>query len=304
MLTGVNTEIDKTKATSNGGLRAGGSIFSSASSSVPKELEPLVAPQKALTKLVLSTKTPVNNANQEWAKHADPNAVVPTPPVYAARLNGLLKNLANAENAVAESIQARKTLIDGLEKFLNVNRATLAEDEKQLAELTSRKNEIDQKKQEVEDSIMRGLPGMSPATPAGGPDGSPANRISQTPSTPAPEPERPKVEELTPPPFHHSPRSPDDHDFYVPPKHEEAPLAPLPTPVQTQPEAQGPSGDHLYRQAQLSGTGSLKRRRVEEMEERPGLGEGDAMDDLDPDVAEMLRRDSAPGPAPSSAAGL
>ncbi len=118
--------------------------------------------------------------------------------MHAARLNGLLKTLANAEGAVAESIKARKLLIEGLEKILDTNRASLAAEEAQVAELSSRRIEIDNKKRDVEENIMRGFASNSnPGTPVGAVEGSPGAQHS--PVTPAPEPDRPEVEALTPP---------------------------------------------------------------------------------------------------------
>jgi len=156
----------------------------------------LVAPQQTLSKLVLSTKTSVNGASQDYDKLMDPSAVVPSPPVHAARLNGLLKTLANAEGAVAESIKARRVLIEGLQKILDANRIALSTEETQLSQLSSRKAEIDAKKRDVEESIMRGFASNdSPGSPAG--EGSPGTHHS--PVTPAPEPDRPEVEALTPP---------------------------------------------------------------------------------------------------------
>ena len=93
----LNTELDKSRSTSK---RAGGSIFSSNPSAVPNELAPIVGSQQTITKLVLSTRTSVNAANQDYDKLTDPAAVTPSAPVHAARLNGLLKTLANAEGAV------------------------------------------------------------------------------------------------------------------------------------------------------------------------------------------------------------
>ncbi|TVY34110.1 UPF0400 protein [Lachnellula subtilissima] len=194
----IETRIDDLDKTRSSGKRLGGSIFSSNTGSTPNELAPLVEPQQTLTKSALTAKTALTNANQDYDKLNDPAATTPTAPVHAARLNGLLKSLANAEGAVAEGIKARKALIEGLEKILGTNRAALAADEAQLSELTSRKNQTDTKKRDVEDTIMRGFnPNSTPSTPAGVGDGSPA--ANQSPITPAPEPDRPEVEALTPP---------------------------------------------------------------------------------------------------------
>ena len=89
--------MDKSRSTNK---RAGGSIFSSNPSTTPSELAPIIGTQQNLSKLILSTKTSVNAANQDYGKLTDPNVVTPSAPVHAARLNGLLKTLANAEGAV------------------------------------------------------------------------------------------------------------------------------------------------------------------------------------------------------------
>jgi len=191
------SEVDKQKR-SGSGRPAGGSIFGSAPAAIHPDLTPLVAPLSTLTKSNFSSKTSVANANSDYEKQTDPAAVIPSAPVYAARLNGLLKTLASAEGAVAERIKARTTLIEGLEKLLTTHRAELAEEEDQVFILAERKQAIDSKKREVEDSIMRGFANSNPNTPTQ-PSGSPGTNA--TPNTPGAEPDRPKVEELTPPPF-------------------------------------------------------------------------------------------------------
>jgi regulator of Ty1 transposition protein 103 len=233
----------------------------------------------------------VNAANQDYDKLMDPAAVAPSAPVHAARLNGLLKTLANAEGAVAESIKARKLLIEGLEKILDANRSALAADENQFAEISARKAEIDQKKHDVEESIMRGFATTSdPGTPVG--DGSPG--IHHSPVTPAPEPDRPEVEALTPP-------------GYPQPAHPEPiPEFELDTTgsgnqngqyQQTRSEQHTVGSDLLsslstpYSQPRTTNSGSVKKRKLNTEDGFLDLG-GDAMDGLDADVAEMLRRDS------------
>jgi regulator of Ty1 transposition protein 103 len=180
-------EVDRTKS-SNRKAPLGGSLFSSSSSSVPTDLQPLVPLQTALSKADLHAKPTVTSANEEYVKLTNPANPVPTPPVHAARLATLLKNLANAEGAVAESIKARQALITGLEKLLETNKTNLEKDEQQRAALTSKKNEIENRKRDVEDAIMRGL------------SASESGPKSST-SASAPEPTRPDIEELTPPPI-------------------------------------------------------------------------------------------------------
>lgn len=270
---------------------------------MPNELASLVEPQQTITKLVLSTKTSVNAANQDYDKLTDASAVVPSAPVHAARLNGLLKTLANAEGAVAESIKARKYLIAALEKLLDTNRTTLLEEEHLLMQLSNRRIEIDGKKKDVEDSIMRGFASNgSPSDSVTGGDGSPG--VSRTPGTPTPELDRPEVEALTPP------------TYAQPPAVEPVPQMDLNTSnedskesIPTQEPSQSPvvGSDLLsslatsnsygsYGRPPSSASGSsAKKRKLNAADEFPGFGDGDAMDGLDADVAEMLRQDNASG---------
>jgi regulator of Ty1 transposition protein 103 len=269
-------ELDKARGAPRSGF--GGSIFTS--SSVPSELAPLVAPQQNVSKLLLSTKAAINTANQEFDKVSDPSQPVPSATVYAARLNGLLKNLAVAEDAVAECVKARTELIGALEKILDTNKAALAEEEAQLHTFSSRKATIDQKKKDVEFAIMRGLNER---------DQSPQNGHSASP-----EPERPEVEALTPPSGH--------DDFYdepgpampsqAEPQTTRSPVAP---PQATFHHTAAPGIDLLstlasqYQSVPVSANGANKRRRVDSNEEFPDLGNDDG---IDADVAEMLRKDS------------
>jgi regulator of Ty1 transposition protein 103 len=96
-----------------------------------------------------------------------------------------LKTLANAEGAVAETLKARKTLLEGLEKLLSRNKEDLATEEAQLRDINAHKVETETKKREVEDGIMRGL----------------AEATSNGAATPDHDPPRPDAEPLTPPPI-------------------------------------------------------------------------------------------------------
>ncbi|KAH0538288.1 hypothetical protein FGG08_005108 [Glutinoglossum americanum] len=269
------------------------------SSSVPPEIQPLIPLQGAVTKLPSSTKTAVDNAKQEYMKTTDPSTTLPTPPVYAARLSGLLKTLANAEGAVAEGIKARRALVEALEKLLDVNRNALSQDEAQHLELANWKAEIDQKKRDVEDSIMRGLAEeASPSSHANGSPGSDnaANRVAR--DSISSETERaPSVEALTPtgtPPTqtNFAPRA-TASDFF-----EENPKI---SPVAQQQFVPAAGSDLLSSLAmpfgrpavgsQANGS-SAKKRKLNDADDFPGLGGDDALAGLDDDVAEMLRRDS------------
>ncbi|TVY13674.1 UPF0400 protein [Lachnellula arida] len=285
----IETRIDDLDKTRSSGKRLGGSIFSSSTGSTPNELAPLVEPQQTLTKSTLTAKTALTNANEDYDKLNDPSATTPTAPVHAARLNGLLKKLANAEGAVAEGIKARKALIEGLEKILGTNRAALAADEAQLGELTSRKNETDTKKRDVEDTIMRGFnPNSNPSTPAGVGDGSPA--VNQSPITPAPEPDRPEVEALTPPGYPQPPATEPvpELDLYA----NNGTSHMMGEQLPFQPAA----GADLLSSLSTSygaSAASVKKRKLNDID-FPDLG-GDAMDGLDADVAEMLMKDTTNG---------
>ncbi|KAF6813429.1 DUF618 domain-containing protein [Colletotrichum sojae] len=255
---------------------------------VPVELTTIVTCYHDVSKLNLPTKTAVSTASQDFEKLTDPAAPVPSAPVYAARLNGLLKSLANAEGAVAQCVKARKDLISELEKLLNANNEALAADEKQYAELTTRKAETEEKRREVELAIMRGLPAHEASR-------SPGNGASTSP-----EPERPEVEALTPPPVEAF--TPPTPEAFTPPAIHDDP--PVPQQIETDgvglASTQGfqpspASGIEMlstlasqYQSMPISANGSNKRRRLDG-DDFPDFG-GD--DGIDADVAEMLRRDS------------
>lgn len=191
-----------------------------------------------------------------------------------------MKALASAEGAVTESVKARKGLIDALEKLLDENKAGLAADEEQLEQMTSRKNEVEQKKQDVETSIMQGLNTKPEAqqSPTEGP------AASVTPS----EPDRPEMEALTPPSVNDDPELPEDttSSFQRPASQQGSAF----------PQGGAPGIEMLstlasqYQSLPVVTNGSNKRRKLDGDEEVPGLG-GD--DGIDADVAEMLRKDNA-----------
>lgn len=268
-----STELDKTRSS---GKRMGGSIFSSSTpSAVPSELVPLVEPQQTVTKLVLSTKTSVNAANQEYDRITNPSEAIPSAPVHAARLNGLLKNLANAEGAVAESIKARQALIEGLEKLLGANREALASDQEKMADISTRKAKIGKKKDDVEDSIMRGIPNSNPGSPVASGDGSPG--ANETTFAPAPE-----VEALTPP------------GYPKPPQAEPVPDLDLNSSVSQPPAAGSDLLSSLSTSYGAPSNGSGKKRKLNTPNDFPDLG-GDAMDGLDDEVADMLWKENQNG---------
>lgn len=285
--------MDKARGTAKS-TGFGGSIFGSSSAlAFPPELKDLVAPQQAVSKQLLPVKSSLSTANTEYEKLMDSTAPLPAAPVYAARLNGLLRHLANAESAVAESVKARKALVAALEKILDTNRQTMEADEKQQKDLAIRKTIIEDKKHEVELAIMRNLSTNEEAqSPGEGPSASPGAEI-----------DRPEVEALTPPPAQ------DDHDIYdnYPPAHSEngQHQSPPPPPYSHTPQdhhqqptfpSSAPGIEMLsnlasqYQAVPVALNGSNKRRRVDSGEEFPDLGGDDGIDD---EVAEILRKDGS-----------
>ncbi|KIW78432.1 hypothetical protein Z517_08268 [Fonsecaea pedrosoi CBS 271.37] len=152
-------EVDKSKGSGGKKTLMGNSLFGSTSSSgaMPKELESLAPLQIAVTKETISARPAIDNAQNEYTKLNDPEAVLPSPPVHAARLSSLIKSLAAAESSVSASIKARKALIADLERILEINKTALAKDEETYLTLESRKTSTEAKKREVEDAIIRGL---------------------------------------------------------------------------------------------------------------------------------------------------
>ncbi|KAK4998171.1 hypothetical protein LTR66_002546 [Elasticomyces elasticus] len=199
-------EIDAASSSSrssNRPSRLGGSLFSSSSGAgVPAELQTVASAHLALTRAEAATRTAASAANDEFARMTGVNTPVPTPPVHAARLSSLLKTLATAEAAVANSIAARKTLMEGLESLLATQRAKSLEEDRQHAEIAQRKALIEIRKKEVEDAIMRGLaaPTYSEAPLEFDTEGD-ANGQVGTAGPNGNADGRPDVEALTPPPL-------------------------------------------------------------------------------------------------------
>jgi regulator of Ty1 transposition protein 103 len=238
-------------------------------------------------------KSSLSTANAEYEKLINSKDALPAPPVYAAKLSGLLKHLASAENAVNESVRARKELVDALLKILETNRNALETELSQQKQLAERRAEVDVKRQEVELEIIRGM-GASEGndhhlSPQDG--GHHAGHADQ-------EPERPEMEALTPP----SGGDADDLDFYnndvVTPQNGHGVQA-QPQDHQHQQQGSFPSATSgiemlsnlasQYQAVPVALNGSHKRRRVDSGDDFPDLG-GD--DDIDADVAEMIRKDT------------
>lgn len=265
------TELDKARGTAKPGF--GGSPFGSIS--MPSEFTPLVSAHQTVSKLSTSLTPKIASADQEYEKQMDPSTSVPSAPVYAARLNGLLLSLATAESAVAECVKAREGLIAGLEKLLETNRTALQQETEAASRMAKRKTETEEKKQQVELAIMQALGPSEAKGPAEeGGSGSPLS-----------EPDRPEMEALTPPAM--------DDDTYVP---EPKPIEKDDSPEEPVEHTQDASGIEMlstlassYQALPVTTNGSNKRRRVDEAEDFPDLGNDDG---IDADVAEMLKGDA------------
>ncbi|MCJ1283592.1 hypothetical protein MMC26_002923 [Xylographa opegraphella] len=300
------SDLDKSRSSGRKPL-LGGSLFSSSNGpSAPAELQHLVPMQIAISKAAVAISASVSNANTEYDKLMDPQTPAPTPPVHAARLSALLKSLANAEGAVSESIKARQDLIGGLEKLLETNRTALASEQTQYQELVTRKTAVEAKKRDVEDGIMRGLSADTSGSIIQGNPPSEAQPNGQ--HEPPAEPERPQIEALTPPPVESltpigSPRlgeeatitSATGADIYQEQQANTASTIPPPFVP-----AGIPAGfdllsslsmppHHAYAASPTNGSAYKKRKVEADFDDFIG---GDAMADLDEDVAELLRAES------------
>lgn len=217
VLDGLETrlgDLDKQRGGASNGAtggkgRLGGALFGG-TGTVPTELEGVSKAFAGLSKAEASARSTVTTAETEFEKTSGPNAPVPSPPVHAARLSALVKNLAAAQGAVESSIQARQDVLAGLERLMESHRARLAEDEITAADVAAKKEVVENKKREVEDGIMRGL--SNPSSPTGATPDPASKEISAndfahngTSNTEAPEaedftPPPPDVESFTPPP--------------------------------------------------------------------------------------------------------
>ncbi|KAG6282643.1 hypothetical protein E4U46_008106 [Claviceps purpurea] len=247
-------ELDKARGATKSGF--GGSPFGS--TSVPSELAPLVNFHVETVKLSTPLMSTVATAIEEYDKQLDPENAVPSAPVYAARLNGLLKILANAENAVAECVKARESLVLSLEKLLSSSRYALASDKEVVDNLRERKKNIEDKKQDVELAIMRAL---GPA------ERSDVPRQGEA-ACPVSEPGRPEIEALTPPPMQ------DEQQVAPLEASKEVEVAPT---IEDDLVSQGAALN--YQSLPLSVNTSHKRRRIDSCEDLPSIS------DLIPDLS-------------------
>ncbi|KAF1834811.1 DUF618-domain-containing protein [Decorospora gaudefroyi] len=188
-------EVDRSKSTRKPAL--GGSLFSA--SSVPPELASVAPLATSLQKADLAAKPAITTANQDYEKLTNPSAAIPSPPMHAAGLAALCKKLALAEGAVAESIKARRALISGLEQLLETNKSKLEQEDAQATDLKTRKDAIESRKRAVEEAILKGLSAAEQNKISTAP--LPVATTSPVAGTFAAAQERPKVEELTPPPM-------------------------------------------------------------------------------------------------------
>lgn len=201
-LEGRLAEADKSKTSArsgNGGgaPRLGGSLFGGGGGGAAPELENVNKAQVAVNKASAIVTAPLSTANTEYAKMTDPATPVPSAPVRAAKLRGLVKDLMAAHGAVDASISARRELIAALEKLAASNKAKLADEESTGTVLKAQIEGMETTIRDVEDSIMRGqdapMPGMDGNTNGG-------NDWSQRPETEGFTPPPPDVEAFTPPP--------------------------------------------------------------------------------------------------------
>ncbi|KAI1172307.1 RNA polymerase II-binding domain-containing protein [Nemania sp. FL0916] len=267
-------DLDKARGTTTkAGL--GGSIFGSGAS-LPAELTALVAPQQNVSKMLLTTKPALKSANTDYDSLMAAGSTVPSAPVYAARLSGLLKTLAQAEGAVEQCVQARRVLVNELQKLLDTNRNALIADENELEHVMQRKLKVEDKKTEVERAIMAGLPNDEPYLTGNGQD-----------EQAAPELDRPEVEALTPPSNDEAEFEPSEPNPVPEWSPEFPPESTFPTHIA--PTTQAPEPESSSYKSVATSSNGAKKRRLDDTNEFPDLGRDDG---IDADVAEMLRRDS------------
>ena len=259
----------------------GGSLY--ASNSVPPELQTLVPLQTTLGRSVNDAKPLVTAANEEHDKLVK-SAPLP-PPVQAARLATVLHKLATAQGVVAECIKAREALITNLTDLIESNKTALLQEQARHASLVSRKDSFEERKRDVEETIMRGLSEADKANVAERSALAQSNS-AQSGSSIKTEPERPQVEELTPPPGESftptgSPRSPDivNAESKIEPE-EAAATAAVTVPSDVAPVQIGSSGS-------LSAT---KKRKMShrEMDDEMAVFANQELANLDADVAGIL----------------
>ena len=299
-------DVDKAKGTSGKKSLMGKSLHSSSSGSgMPKELETLGPLQLTVSKISLDARRTIDTAERDYAQLNDPDVVLPTPPVHAARLTGLIKSLAAAESAVNEIVKARQALITDIERILEINMKELEKEAETMAEMSSRKTMSENKKRDVEDTIMRGLSAEN--TPeleleTGNGNGKRSSSFVD---------ERPEVEELTP-----EPEDPPVMSGAIPPGEPttlddltSSKSSPINPAVAAALSGFGGGGNtsriRVASSSSLNGS-SAKRRKMshEEANAVPDMGSmgldgaydnplGDVLANLDADVEELLKQEGA-----------
>ncbi|CAK7264113.1 hypothetical protein SEPCBS119000_000833 [Sporothrix epigloea] len=294
-------DFDKAKGASRTAIS--GSIFgsssasaSSAAAALPQEFEALVVPHRNVTRLLMAAQGSASKANSEYEKIM--NSPPPAAPVFAARLNGLLKTIADGEDALAQMVRARTDLKSVLDNLQTQYQTLLEADQEQLAQLAERRAQVDERKRQVEDKIVRDL--------ARGTDAENGNNMAiglrgdvDGSASPMQDPPRPEMEALTPPG-----NDTDAMDMFgftegQSAMSQDAEVEGLADGATTEaPQGQiasaivnsVPGIDVLTQLASqvvpANASGANKRRRIES-EDVPDLDDG-----IDADVAETLRMDS------------
>jgi len=264
----IESRLDQIDQARGSGRKAqlGGTLSSSSQPPVASELQSLLSHHAALTR----AETQANSAPTALAEDDKLQTAEATQlalPVQANRLGAALKQLANAEGAVAEKVRARAALIAELEALVGSQRAQAARDDALLADLRARKAAAHDRKARVEHRILQSLAADA-------------------------EPQRPQDEPLTPPPVESltpadSPAAGADLLGGLP-RPESAELGPASAAARTADEAlhQVPVA-----RSPVNGEGPLsKKRRIgsQSVNDEEAAFASSMMGDLDDDVAAML----------------
>ncbi|KAK5135557.1 hypothetical protein LTR08_005037 [Meristemomyces frigidus] len=161
-------ELDRSLS-SKGAGKLGGALFASGSvgGALPLDIEGVARCQVLVCRAEAVAKGGVvEAAEKEWGRMMDGNAVLPSPPVHAARLSALMRNLETAQGAVEASVLARSALVAELERLVGVNRGKWEVEVAVAGGLRAKKEGVEVRKKEVEDGIMRGL--SAPTSPRAG----------------------------------------------------------------------------------------------------------------------------------------
>ncbi|KAI9696679.1 MAG: Regulation of nuclear pre-mRNA domain containing protein 1B [Bogoriella megaspora] len=301
----VESRIDELDRNRGSGKKSlGGQLFGgSSSSSIPTELKQLADLQSSLSKAELYAKPTVDTATNDYNTVNDPNFTTPPPPVHAAQLSALIKTLATAESNVTEVIKIRRDTIAELERMVAAHKPLLEKEETNRYDLETQRTSTEAKKRDVEDAIMQGLSVQDAAlltVPSSLPTNTAENGLLEEPTRPEAEsftPPPPETESFTPPlvedeePVYTSTTGADFLSDELPPSHEEpAPTSDLPAmlttgTVRTRPESMSPplhNGGY--------GMGGTKKRKLND-EFEAFAQDGDFMEGIDDEVAEMLEKE-------------